>query len=209
MKVSSFKITMALPFKKDAFGNDALALSPEGIPHKILDCNKVDFSAAAMGRKAVPTLVRRAEAGELIITKNAQGLRDASKDYVTTGGELIIDNGNGDIFVPAGKDGTRARFAELEKTYDIVGDDYVRGGLLVVGKDTFPILPQVITEPTCIKDAFGPGNDQWLPAGSTLKLNTPSTSVTGFDPGGAEKWEVTAPPQQKKGAPDLQNRFKM
>ena len=180
---------MLLPYT-----NEVVA-SPDGIDCKVLDANAVDASGAVEGRKATQTLVRRAEGGEAIETKNKEGKVESV--YTAKAGDAIFINLHNpdDIYVPGNADGSRWQFSELtSKGYEISGEDQERGGVLVKSTSTSKLLHEAVEEPTCIKDAWGEGQHQFLFAGATLKLNA-NGRVTGIDKSAFDAtWEITARP---------------
>jgi hypothetical protein len=98
--------------------------SPDGIACKVLDSSRVDFSHAAKGRKSAKTLIKEAEGGETIETKNKVGLVEST--YTAKAGDAIFVNINNptDVYVPGNADGTRWQFSELtSKGYETVGKD--------------------------------------------------------------------------------------
>ncbi len=161
--------------------------SPDNIACDVLEVTGVDFRAAERGRKKTETTVRKAEPGEEIVTRN-NGIVESV--YVTVGGEAIFINNPDDVYVPGNPDGSRWQFSELEqKGYEIISrvDSET---VTVKSAQTFPILPEIITQPTCIKDAWGPGQHQFIFKGATLKLND-NGSVTGIDKNAFDTtWEV-------------------
>lgn len=192
----------ALPYTDD------YVTSPDGIACRVLDVAALDFSGAALGRKATETLVRRAKGGEKIVTRNTAGQIESV--YETKAGDAIFVNLHNpdDAYVPGNADGTRWQFSQLsEKGYEITGEDAALGGVRVRNAATFKILHEAIAAPTCIREAWGPGQHAFLYAGATLKLNA-NGSVTGIDKTAFDAtWEVlqaaAAPrkakqPQQKR-----------
>ena len=167
--------------------------SPDGIACRVLDTQSVDFSGAVSGRKATETLVRRAEGGETLETKNAEGKVESV--YTTQKGDAIFINLHNpdDMYVPGNPDGSRWQFKDLtSKGYEITGDDHERGGVRVKSTSMSKLLHESVTEPTCIKDAWGPGQHQFLFEGATLKLND-NGSVTGIDKSAFDAtWEIAA-----------------
>lgn len=192
----------ALPYTDDH------VTSPEGIACRVLDVAALDFSGAATGRKATETLVRRAAGGEKIVTRNTAGLIESV--YETKPGDAIFINLHNpdDAYVPGNADGTRWQFSELAaKGYEITGEDAALGGVRVKSNATFKILHEAVASPTCVRDAWGPGQHAFLHAGATLKLNA-NGSVSGIDKTAFDAtWEVLQPatalrkakqPQQKR-----------
>lgn len=167
--------------------------SPDGIACKVLDSKAVNFAGAVEGRKATETLVRRAEGGEAIETKNGQGKVESV--YTAQAGDAIFINlhNSDDMYVPGNPDGSRWQFKDLtSKGYEITGDDQERGGVRVKSTAMSKLLHEAVEEPTCIKNAWGEGQHQFLFAGATLKLNN-NSSVTGIDKTAFDAtWEITS-----------------
>lgn len=168
--------------------------NPEGEACAVLDTASVDFSRAALGRKAAKTLVREAKGGELIHTRNSEGKIEST--YVARPGDAIFINlhDRNDMYVPGESDGTRWKFSELVvKGYEIIGEDRSNGGVLVKSAQTSKILPGIVDRPVCIKDAWGKGQHQFLYKGATLK-DAGGGRVTGIDKEAFDKgWEIVAP----------------
>lgn len=180
--------------------------SDDGIACEVIDTSKVDFSGAQLGRKSAETLVRLAHGGEEIVTRNKEGKIENS--YVAKAGDAIFINlhNMNDMYVPGNPDGSRWQFQDLEKKgYVIVGDDHENGGIRVKNGQSFKILHEAVEKPSCIKDAWGPGQHQFLFPGATLKLND-NGSVTGIDqsafgtPGSPGTWEILSAPSAAPAA---------
>jgi len=155
--------------------------NPEGIPCTVLDVTSVDFTQSVEGRKATETLVRRAKGGERIETKNSEGKVESI--YTAQLGDAIFINLHNpdDIYVPSDTDGTRWQFdGVLEKGYEVSGEDKEKTGILVKSTTVSKLLHEAVKEPTCIKDAWGSGQHQFLFEGATLKQSN-NRKVTGID----------------------------
>lgn len=178
---------MQLPYTTE------MVSSPDGIICKVLDSKAVGFANAVEGRKATETLVRRADGGEAIETKNGQG-KVESVYTAKTGDAIFINLHNpADMYVPGNPDGSRWQFKDLtSKGYEITGDDQERGGVRVKSTAMSKLLHEAIEEPTCIKNAWGEGQHQFLFAGATLKLNNNGT-ISGIDKTAFDAtWEMTS-----------------
>jgi hypothetical protein len=175
-----------LPYKNETVD------SPDGISCKVLDTQALDFSSAVEGRKATETLVRRAEGGEAIETKNKAG--QVESVYEAKPGDAIFINLHNadDVYVPGNADGTRWQFKDLTaRGYEITGEDQERGGVRVKSAATAKLLHEAVAEPTCIRDAWGEGQHQFLFAGATLKQGNQGRA-TGIDKGAFDAtWEIT------------------
>lgn len=178
---------MVYSFKKNEF-----VTSPQGDEVPVLDTNSVDKSGAQWGRKSQPTLVIRASGGE----KMGQSFKDGKEtyDYIAEEGDAIFVNSETDMYVPPMEGGKRLKIANLvEQGYAIAGEDQERGGLLVK-LPAAQLLVEVVQEPVCIKNAWGPGEDlnnhQFLYKGATLKVDPKSGAITGINSEGFEKWEL-------------------
>jgi hypothetical protein len=173
------------------YTNEIIA-SPDGIDCRVLDGNSISFAGAVEGRKSTETLVRRAEGGEKIETRNAD--RKVESIYVAQPGDAIFINLHNpdDIYVPGNPDGSRWQFSDLTtKGYEISGDDHEHGGVRVKSAQVSRLLHEAVHEPTCIKDAWGAGQHQFLFKGATLKLNG-NGAVTGIDKTAFDAtWEIS------------------
>lgn len=178
---------MTLKYKEEVIA------SPDGIPCTVLDVASVDFSAAAQGRKATETLVRCAQGGERIETKNSEKKVEAV--YIAQKGDAIFINLHNpdDMYVPGNSDGSRWQFKDLtNKGYEITGEDQEKGGVLVKSTKTAKLLHEVIQQSTCIKNAWGEGQHQFLFTGATLKQDD-TGKVTGIDKEAFDAtWEITS-----------------
>jgi hypothetical protein len=176
---------MKLPYTTD------IESSPEGTACQVLDTKAVDFSAAKLGRKTAETLIRRAKGGEELITRNKDG--QIENTYVAKAGDAIFINLHNadDRYVPADRDGTRWQFSQLaEKGYIVTSGDPATGEVRVKNGQSFRVLSEAVEQPTCIRDAWGPGQHQFLFPGATLKLND-NGSVTGIDKSAFDAtWEL-------------------
>jgi hypothetical protein len=177
---------MQLPYLNETI------LSPDGVPCEVLDVLHVDFNqASSLGRKSAETLVKEAQGGEAIVTKNKEGKTEST--YIAQKGDAIfvnLDNPD-DVYVPGNLDGTRWKFSELrQKGYDIISGHPDTRGVRVKSAKTFKVFPEAVEKPTCIKDAWGAGQHQFLFSGATLKLND-NGQVTGIDKNAFDKtWET-------------------
>jgi hypothetical protein len=174
-----------LPYKEEH------VQSPDGTSCKILDTQAIDFSSAVQGRKKTETLVRCATGGERIETKNSE--KKIESVYVAKTGDAIFINLHNpdDIYVPANPDASRLQFKELASNgYEIIGDDHANGGVLVKSTQSAKLLHEAIKQPTCIKNAWGEGQHQFLFSGATLKKDNKG-NVTGIDKKAFDAtWEI-------------------
>lgn len=175
---------------------------PDGTEFQILDVETLDFSHAGRGYKSAQTLIRVAQGGELIETKDSDG--NVESVYTTKAGDIIFMNLHNpdDIYVPRDKENKAWTMEELQnRGYEIVGEDQENGGLRVVNKSEFPILKGIVSGPMCILNAWGEGNHQFLYKGAVLKLDEASSKVSGISAEAFEKtWTVTKEQQPKKDA---------
>lgn len=187
---------MALPYTGETLAN------PEGKICPILDCSRVDFSKAQLGRKKTETLVRRAKGGEVIETRNSTGKIETT--YTTKAGDAIFVNlhDEKDTYCPGNPDNTRWQFDDfLAKGYEITAGSLAGGAVKVKSTVTSRILPEAVTEDLCIKDAWGPGKHQYLYKGATLKLSE-AGQVIGIDKSAFDAtWEVLPPKAEKSATP--------
>jgi hypothetical protein len=191
---------MALPHTGETLAN------PEGKVCPVIDPSRIDFSNAVLGRKRTETLVRRAQGGEEIVTRNSAGKIETT--YTTKPGDAIFVNlhDEKDTYCPGNPDNTRWQFDDLlKKGYEITAGSMANGTVKVKSTATSKILPEAVTEDVCIKDAWGPGKHQFLYKGATLKLND-GGHVTGIDKSAFDAtWEImtpskpAAPPPPRRG----------
>ena len=181
--------------------------SPNGIDCFVLDTKSIDFSSAPLGQKTKDTLVIRAKAGEMIDTINSDG--NVESTYITEEGDAVFYNNEKDRYVPVCDDGRRLKFNEIEgHNYRVTGfpsfmeihDATKRPyGVFVVNTDKYRVLPEIIVLPTCLKDAFGPGQHQFLFEGATLKQDPQTGLVTGIEKKAFdETWEVLEEKKESK-----------
>lgn len=172
---------------------EELVASPDGTSCKVLDTQAVDFSHAVEGRKKTETLVRCAVGGERIETKNSE--KKVETVYAAKAGDAIFINLHNpdDIYVPANPDGSRWQFKDLtSRGYEIMGDDHENGGVRVKSTQTAKLLHEAVEQPTCIKNAWGEGQHQFLFSGATLKQDN-KCNVTGIDKEAFDAtWEITS-----------------
>jgi len=178
---------MTLPYTSE------ILQSPDGTECAVLDVLKIDFTNAARGRKRSETLVREAKGGERIVTVKQGGLIES--ECVAEKGDAIFVNLHdlNDIYIPGNPDGTRWKFDELaERGYEVVATDSENGGVRVKTAAVFKLLHEAVKKPTCIRDAWGQGNHQFLFPGATLKLNEKDGNrVTGINkPDFDGTWEI-------------------
>lgn len=172
--------------------NEYIKNKDEVICH-VIDVDNIDFTDAYIGRKKTETTVLRANGGELIETVNAEG--QVESFYEAKEGDAIFYNNDHDIYVPRDANGEPWKFGHfLEYGYELVKDEYHLGSnisCVVRSTKESRLLPNVILEPSVIKNAFGEGNHQFLFPGATLKQDIETGRVTGID-GCAfkETWEV-------------------
>lgn len=173
---------------------DEKIANENGIECRVLDTTAIDFSEARFGRKSATTLVIRANGGEKIDTLNKDQLVEST--YVANEGEAIFCNNETDIYVPRNSEGVGCRFDQIEECgYEVVSAISTEDGrkaMNIKNTKVARILPEVITEPTCIKDAWGEGSHQFLFEGATLKQDPESKKITGIDKNAFDAtWEVT------------------
>ena len=162
------------------------------ISSKVLDVTQFDFSNSVTARKK-PTLVRKAMGGEKIETRNKKGEIE-SVDEASPGEAIFINMHNeNDMYVPADSDGTRWQFDELQsKGYETQGEDLKRDAVIVQNIESFKILPNAIQEPSCIQNAWGEGEHQFLFAGAALKQDK-NGRITGIDKDAFDQtWDIIA-----------------
>ncbi|MDO4995999.1 MAG: hypothetical protein Q4E69_02360 [Bacilli bacterium] len=168
--------------------------SPDGITCKVLDVDNIDFSSGVVGRKSKDTLVLRANGNEKINTINSQGLIETT--FTTSEGNAIFYNNENDIYVPRDEKGTPWNFDDIENYgYELLTVPFKHNDNLAVRVKSTKmayLLPEVIDRPSCIKDAFGKGNNQYLYEDATLKKDPITGKVTGIEKKAFdETWEIT------------------
>lgn len=173
--------------------NAETIVNPAGVACRVLDTVSLNFDGAVDARKSAPTLVRCAQGGERIETKNSAG--EIESVYVATQGDAIFVNlhNTDDMYVPGNSDGSRWKFQDLAaKGYEVTGEDQEKGGVLIKSVNTARVLHEIIKEPTCIKDAWGAGQHQFLFPGASLKVD--QGRVTGIDKEAFDAtWEILTP----------------
>lgn len=165
----------------------------DGIPCMVLDLATIDFSEAYIGRKSKETIILKANGGERIETINSAGLVEAT--YVANLGDAIFYNNDMDIYVPRDKDGQAWKFDSVSMYgYEVTGEPYSFKEKLAINVKSIKmakLLVEVIEIPTCIKDAWGRGNHQFLFGGATLKQDCETGKISGIDKGAFEEtWEI-------------------
>lgn len=173
---------------------DEIIVSPDGIPCKVLDTESIDFKDGCIGRKAKETLVLKAKGGEKIDTINSQGLVEAT--YITKPGDAIFYNSETDKYVPRDSNGNSWKFDNItdygyEITFGLHSINF-NDAIKIKSTKLAYLLPRAITLPTCIKDAWGEGDHQFLYSGATLKKDIESGKVTGIEEEAFNNtWEIT------------------
>ena len=164
-------------------------IQDNGKSYHVLDGSKLNFSAAPFGKKTAETTARLAEPEEHIVTMPGTEKESA---YVANGGEVVFDNGGGDVYVPRDNAGHSTGKHILDTKYDLVRGSLEQGNAAYIPKaNPSRIMPFSTTRYTAIKDAWGPGAHQFLPPNSTLKLND-NGQVTGIEGSAFEKtWSIT------------------
>ena len=165
--------------------------NPQGVGCRVININALDFTQAKLAKKSAVTRLRSAKGGEKIETKNAKG--DIENTYIAQKGDALFINPHlaDDCYVPANADGTRWQFKDIPlKGYDIVGTDPANDDLFIKSNQNAYILLNIIQEPSCIKNAFGHGQHQFLFKGASLKKSHDG-QITGIDQDAFNAtWEV-------------------
>lgn len=149
-----------------------------GITFKVIDEQKLDFTNAKMGFKSAKTKVVCAKGGEIIETKNNEGKIECISKAEK--GSAIFCNNDADRYIPRNSNGQCYKFNEIEKHgYDIVEskDDYI----IIQSNNKALLLFDLIKEPSCIKDAWGEGQHQFLYEGAVIKKDCKNAKITGID----------------------------
>lgn len=170
--------------------------NPDNIDCQIIDVEKLNFDDCPVGCKSTQTLVKRAKGGERIYTYGKKG--EIESTTIANQGDAIFCNSETDVYIPSIK-GKAYEYDNITSYgYDIISskDDecYIKSNnkaLLLVG---------VIDRPSCIKDAFGEGNHQFLFEGATLKKDLSNGMVSGISKKAFETtWEVFDKPDGELG----------
>jgi hypothetical protein len=189
--VSPVGLSSATPIAPPLPYFEETVLSPQGFLCQVLNTNGISWDGAHSGRKTSQTLVRRAWQGETLETKNTAGKIESV--YRAQRGEAIFVNPHNpdDQYVPGTPSGERMKFSDLVTSgYRIVAVQE-NGDVTVQNDQSFKILHEVVKQPTCIKDAWGPGQHQFLYPGASLKLAADNIQVTGIDKEAFDKtWEL-------------------
>ena len=163
-------------------------ISFNGTNFWVLDANNLSFNNASVGIKSKTTKVKCAVGGEKIETLNNDGKVESVT--IAEKGDAIFCNNETDIYIPRNSDGTAWKFNAITSYgYDIVGkgDDYI----IIKSNNKALLLIGVIDKPTCIENAWGEGQHQFLYEGATLKKDLNTSKVTGIDKHAFETtWEV-------------------
>lgn len=184
---SNKTIREELPYTKE------IIVSPDGIRCHVLDTNKIEFDSNCIGRKNKETIVLRANGNERIDTINSLGLIEST--YITKPGEAIFYNSENDQYVPRDGNGNSRMFDDIENydfeittpLFQFKNNEAVK----VKNKKVAYLLPKIINKPTCIKDAWGLGNHQFLYEGATLKKDPDTNKVTGIEKEAFDNtWEI-------------------
>lgn len=156
----------------------------DGNTYQVLDTSSIDFSGAVKGIKINEFLVIEATGGECIETINSEDLIETV--YIATKGDAIFYNSSKDKYVPRDSNGCPLKYKNItDYGYTRVSekiDFYGKPSIKVQSKIEGDLLPNIISTPSVIKDAFGKNNHQFLVVGSTLKRNLKNGQITGIDP---------------------------
>lgn len=168
-------------------------LNEDGIQCQVLDTTAIDFSESKLGRKSAETIVLKANGGEKINTINSSGYVEST--YIANPGDAIFYNNERDIYVPRDSNGVAWQFDNIQSYgYEISESQFTQGSNIAIkvkSTKTAKILPEIISKPTCIKDAWGKGQHQFLFEGATLKQDLDTGKVTGIDKDAFNKtWEI-------------------
>lgn len=177
-----------------------IILNEDGIECHVLDTSTIDFSRAKLGRKSSETTILKANGGEKIDTLTSEGLVEST--YITNPGETIFFNSEKDKYVPRDSNGVAWQFDKIESYgYEITTKPFdFNGNIAIKVKSTkvAKVLHEIISVPTCIKDAWGPSSHQFLFVGATLKQDLDNGKVTGIDKGSFDKtWEILTQKKEK------------
>lgn len=218
----AFLATWAL--QSPLFLGESFLKNRDGVPCRILNTAKVDFTHAVLGRKKVPTFVVKAKGGEnlaTILTEGhlrtfpakakkgdaifVQGNVPAALRYMETG-QYDLEDGPIDVYVPnnatQNKDNNISlKFDKLAaEGYEVLPQDPAKPGTFVLSRPAL-VLPNANDIPMCIVYDHSDSNGQaefFLP-GATLKwlgghVSGISRSVFG------QSWEIIERPNAQQQA---------
>jgi len=173
--------------------SDEYIENPDGIKCRVLKTEEIDFTDSYIGRKSTETLVLKANGNEKIETINWQGLVESI--YVAQPGEAIFCNSETDKYVPRDANGQAWMFDEITRYWYEITENLnpidTNEAIKIKSNKLAQVLPNVITAPTCIKDAWGKGSHQFLFEGATLKKDMETGKVTGIEKEAFDKtWEI-------------------
>lgn len=175
-------------------------IEKDGITYHLVDTNKLTglfdelSRQVEYGRKTALTRAYIASPEEEIITRHSSG---EESRYTAQGGEVVFNNGGGDIFVPRNDNGEPNGRKVLEDKYELQNGSLEAGDAKYIpAAAASKLLIGTNPEPIRIMNPWGAGSTQDLPAGSTLKLD--GDKVTGIEKGAFDKtWSRT----DKSGTP--------
>lgn len=153
----------------------------------VLDVQKLDFSQGKIGIKKQLTKVIRANGGEKIETKNKDGKTESIT--LAKNGDAIFYNNNLDKYIPF-SNGKAWQFDNLQNYgYEIVKS--TKKHVFVKSTNKAHLLVEIIQKPTCIKNAFGENNHQFLYPKATLKKDIKTGQISGIDKNAFDTtWQV-------------------
>ncbi len=150
----------------------------DGKDFKVIDTSKLDFSKAKLGVKASLTKIVVAKNDEIIETKNNKG--EVETIHKVKKGEIIFCNNDDDRYCPCYDNGNGWKLEDIEKNgYVFVEnkDDCI----MIRSNNKALLLVEFIQENSCIKDAFGEGQHQFLYKGEKKKKDLKTEKITGID----------------------------
>lgn len=158
------------------------------VKFKVLDVDKLDFSCAVYGIKKTITKIIKANGGEIIETKNKNG--EIESVTVAEFGDAIFCNNQDDKYIPRDSLGNAWKFDKIESYgYRIV--ETGENCMYIQSNNKALCLVEAINQPTCILNAWGEGNHQFLYSGATLKKDLKTNIVTGIDKSAFDStWQV-------------------
>lgn len=175
------------------FTNEEIIFNNEKF--NVLDAENVSFDNAVYGIKSKTTKVVCAKGGEKIVTRNKEGKVESVT--VAEKGDAIFCNSETDVYIPHNSDGSSWKFNNIESYgYDIVSQD--NNSVVIRSNNKALLLVGAVDRNTCIKDAWGEGQHQFLYKGATLKKDLNTGKVTGIDKDAFEAtWAVLDDEQDK------------
>ena len=160
-------------------------IEQNGLRYQVLATKRVNFGddgSCSYGKKTSSTKVWRAAPGDVIVTDH-NGTEE-TPPYTAEGGEVVfcneLPNNRLDVYVPRDQKGVPNGDRILETAYTLISSDLNEGEAYYVPNSTPVKVAAGIDRLTCLENAYGEGNHQFLKDGDILKQDA-SSRVTGID----------------------------